>query len=151
MRARSLIAALSAFSLFAYTAIASARSLVTRDELEHCDRHFGQSKSNCDHQHNNRAYSELRTFTGVASYYWEGKQVATGARFDPDGLTAAHRTLPLGTRLRVTNLASSRSVVVTVNDRGPFIAGRVLDLSRGAAKVLGMIERGIARIEASVL
>jgi rare lipoprotein A len=77
--------------------------------------------------------------------------VATGARYNPDGLTAAHRTLPFGTRLRVTDLISNRSVVVTINDRGPFIAGRVLDLSRGAAQQLGMIGRGVTRIKASVI
>jgi rare lipoprotein A len=92
-----------------------------------------------------------RDFSGIASYYWEGSRVATGARFNPDGLTAAHRTLPFGTQLRVTDLVSNRSVVVTVNDRGPFVAGRVLDLSRGAARVLGMTERGVTRIKASVM
>jgi rare lipoprotein A len=92
-----------------------------------------------------------REFVGTASYYWEGSRVASGARYNPDGLTAAHRTLPLGTQLRVTNLATNRTVVVTVNDRGPFVAGRVLDLSRGAARVLGMIDQGVARIRATVL
>jgi rare lipoprotein A len=92
-----------------------------------------------------------REFTGTASYYWEGSRVATGAHYNPDGLTAAHRTLPFGTHLRVTDLATNRSVVVTVNDRGPFVAGRVLDLSRGAARELGMIDRGVARIRATVL
>jgi rare lipoprotein A len=92
-----------------------------------------------------------RDFSGIASYYWEGSRVATGARFNPDGLTAAHRTLPFGTQLRVTDMISNRSVVVTVNDRGPFVAGRVLDLSRGAARVLGMTDRGVTRIKASVM
>src|SRR5215475_4277133 len=90
-------------------------------------------------------------FSGIASFYWEGTHVATGARYNPDGLTAAHRTLPFGTRLKVTDLVSARSVVVTINDRGPFIAGRILDLSRGAAVALGMTERGVTRIKASVL
>ena len=92
-----------------------------------------------------------RDFSGTASYYWEGSQVASGGHYDPDGLTAAHRTLPFGTRLQVTDLISNRSVVVTVNDRGPFVAGRVLDLSRGAAQALGMIQRGVTRIHASVM
>jgi peptidoglycan lytic transglycosylase len=93
----------------------------------------------------------VREFSGKASYYWEGSRVATGARYNPDGLTAAHRTLPFGTHLRVTDLISQRSVVVTINDRGPFIAGRVLDLSRGAAMVLGMTERGVTPIKATVM
>jgi rare lipoprotein A len=92
-----------------------------------------------------------RNFSGIASYYWEDSLVATGAPFNPDGLTAAHRTLPFGTHLRVTDLVSRRSVVVTVNDRGPFVDGRVLDLSRGAARVLGMLERGLTKIKAVIL
>ena len=90
-------------------------------------------------------------FSGKASYYWEGSRVATGARYNPDGLTAAHRTLPFGTRLRVTDLISKRSVDVIVNDRGPFVPGRVLDLSRGAAVVLGMTGRGVTPIKATVM
>jgi rare lipoprotein A len=92
-----------------------------------------------------------RDFSGMASYYWEGSQVASGGRYNPDGMTAAHRTLPFGTRLQVTDLISKRSVVVTVNDRGPFIAGRVLDLSRGAATALGMTNRGVTPIKATVM
>ena len=92
-----------------------------------------------------------RDFTGMASYYWEGSRVADGERFDPQRLTAAHRTLPFGTRLWVTDLISQRSVIVTINDRGPFVRGRVLDLSLGAAKALGMTARGLTRIKAVVM
>lgn len=92
-----------------------------------------------------------RDFTGVASYYWEGARVADGGRFEPDRLTAAHRTLPFGTRLWVTDLMSQRSVIVTINDRGPFVRGRVLDLSLGAARALGMTARGVTRIRAVVM
>jgi rare lipoprotein A len=92
-----------------------------------------------------------RDFTGIASYYWEGSRVADGRRFDPERLTAAHRTLPFGTRLWVTDLISQRSVIVTINDRGPFVRNRVLDLSLGAAKALGMTARGITRIRAVVM
>jgi rare lipoprotein A len=97
------------------------------------------------------ATSGAREFSGKASYYWEGSRVATGARYNPDGLTAAHRTLPFGTRLHVTDLISKKSVDVIINDRGPFIAGRILDLSRGAAVVLGMTGRGVTPIKATVL
>jgi rare lipoprotein A len=90
-------------------------------------------------------------FSGTASYYFEGRRVASGARFDPDGMTAAHRTLPFGTRVHVTDLNSGRSVDVTINDRGPFVRGRVLDLSRGAAQALGMMARGVTRIRASLI
>jgi rare lipoprotein A len=88
---------------------------------------------------------------GVASYYYQGRVVASGARFNPDGLTAAHRSLPFGTRLRVTHMGNGRSVDVVVNDRGPFIGGRVIDLSRGAARVIGMIGQGLARVSFTIL
>ena len=83
---------------------------------------------------------------GKASYYSSGSRTANGEHFNPNGRTAAHRSLPFGTRLRVTNVSNGRSVVVRVNDRGPFIHGRVLDLSRGAAKVIGMVAAGTASI-----
>lgn len=92
-----------------------------------------------------------KSFSGAASYYKHGARVASGARFNPHGMTAAHRTLPFGTKIRVTDHRSGRSVIVTVNDRGPFIRGRVLDLSLGAAKALGMVGRGVARVHAEVL
>jgi rare lipoprotein A len=78
----------------------------------------------------------------ITAYYWEGRYTASGARFDPDGLTAAHRSYPFGTRLTVTNPRNGKSVVVTVNDRGPFVKGVSLDLSRGAAKTIGMLSTG---------
>ena len=76
---------------------------------------------------------------GVASYYHAA------------GLTAAHRTLPFGTRVRVTNVANGRSVVVRVNDRGPFIRGRSIDLSHGAAQAVGMTEAGVAEVRMEVI
>jgi rare lipoprotein A len=88
---------------------------------------------------------------GVASYYWQGQRTATGAWFNPSGMTAAHRTLPFGTKVRVTHLGSGRSVVVSINDRGPYIAGRIIDLSKGAAGVLGMHKQGVARVRVTVL
>jgi rare lipoprotein A len=86
---------------------------------------------------------------GRASYYGErfrGRRTASGERFDPDALTAAHRTLPFGTRLRVTNLRTGRSVVVRVTDRGPFHGSRVIDLSKAAARRIGMVRSGTARV-----
>jgi rare lipoprotein A len=88
---------------------------------------------------------------GVASYYWQGQRTATGARFNPSAMTAAHRTLPFGTRVRVTHLGNGRTVDVLINDRGPYIAGRIIDLSRGAAGVIGMHGQGIARVKVTVL
>jgi rare lipoprotein A len=82
-----------------------------------------------------------------ASFYASGALTASGERFDRDGFTAASRTLPFGARLRVTNTANGRSVIVRVNDRGPFVRGRGLDLARGAADALGMIESGTAMVK----
>jgi rare lipoprotein A len=92
-----------------------------------------------------------RCFDGLASYYSEDSLVATGARFDPNGLTAAHRWLAFGTRVRVSDPSTGRSVVITINDRGPFVPGRVLDLSLGAARALGMQSRGVGRVHGEVL
>jgi rare lipoprotein A len=84
-----------------------------------------------------------------ASWYGQefaNRPTASGERFDPYKLTCAHRTLPLGTRLRVTNLLNGRSVMVRINDRGPYVRPRELDLSYGAARALGMIGRGVTRV-----
>ncbi len=86
---------------------------------------------------------------GRASWYgpgFAGRKTASGERFNPEELTAAHRTLPLGTKVRVTNLHNGRSVLIRVNDRGPFIRGRDLDLSAGAARELRMTGRGVAQV-----
>ncbi len=91
---------------------------------------------------------------GVASYYggrFHGRRTASGVRFDMNSMTAAHRTLPFGTRVRVTHLGNGRAVDVRINDRGPFIGGRIIDLSRGAAGVIGMHQQGVARVKVTVL
>lgn len=97
------------------------------------------------------SYSGSGGGSGIASYYWQGQQTASGARFNPNGMTAAHRTLPFGTRVQVTNHSNGRSVTVTINDRGPFIKGRVIDLSRGAASAIGMTGQGLARVSYTVV
>jgi rare lipoprotein A len=89
--------------------------------------------------------------TGMASYYASGKRTANGEIFNPHGLTAAHRSLPFGTRLKVTNIKTGKSVVVRINDRGPFSGRRVLDLSLGAAKVIGLTRMGVAKVNFVVL
>ena len=91
---------------------------------------------------------------GAASYYadrFHGRKTASGERYNKQALTAAHRTLPLGTRVRVTNAKNGKSVVVKINDRGPFGKGRILDLSREAAEELRMIRSGVARVQLEVL
>ncbi len=86
----------------------------------------------------------------VASWYgkkFNGRTTASGEKFDMYAMTCAHRTLMFGTKLRVTNPDNNRSVIVRVNDRGPFIRGRGLDLSYGAAKKIGMVQKGVARVK----
>jgi rare lipoprotein A len=96
--------------------------------------------------------AEIKTASqGVASFYTEGTQTASGEKFDTHDLTAAHPTLPFGTKLRVTNVASGRSVTVRVNDRGPFVPGRVVDVSYSAAQTLGMVGSGIAKVKLDVV
>ena len=92
--------------------------------------------------------------SGMASYYGDahaGNRTASGERFDPDGMTAAHRSLPFGTKLRVTDPATGRSVIVRVNDRGPFHKGRILDLSEAAARELGIVRRGRAMVQIALV
>lgn len=88
---------------------------------------------------------------GVASFYTEGTQTASGEKFDTHELTAAHPTLPFGTRLRVTNVATGRSVTVRVNDRGPYVRGRIVDVSYSAAETLGMVGAGVANVRLDVV
>jgi rare lipoprotein A len=88
---------------------------------------------------------------GIASYYWQPQPLASGGRFNPNAMTAAHRTLPFGIRVRVTRQDTGRSVVVTINDRGPYIQGRVIDLSRRAAQEMGMTGQGLARVTVDVI
>jgi rare lipoprotein A len=90
-------------------------------------------------------------YDGVASFYGEGQRVASGGRFNPNAMTAAHRSLPFGTKVQVTDKHSGRKVVVTINDRGPFKKGRIIDLSRAAARALGMGHRGVSRVHVAVL
>jgi rare lipoprotein A len=87
----------------------------------------------------------------LASFYSHGRRTASGERFDPHGLTAAHRTLPFGTRVRVTNLATGRSVTVRVNDRGPYVRGRSIDVSSSAAQMLGITRQGVAKVKLDVV
>jgi rare lipoprotein A len=88
---------------------------------------------------------------GVASFYTEGSRTANGEKFDTNELTAAHPTLPFGTRLRVTNVATGQAVTVRVNDRGPYVPGRVVDVSQSAANALGMVGAGIAKVRLDVV
>ena len=97
-----------------------------------------------------RGYDEV----GMASWYgrdFHGKKTANGQTYNMYGVSAAHKTLPLGTRVQVTNLENNESVVLVINDRGPFVNERILDLSYGAAKRLGTVERGVAKVRVTAL
>ncbi|UOM36828.1 septal ring lytic transglycosylase RlpA family protein [Acuticoccus sp. I52.16.1] len=92
--------------------------------------------------------------SGVASYYgkrFHGRRTANGERFNMNALTAAHRSLPFGTKVKVTNPRTGRSVTVRINDRGPFHGGRSIDLSRAAAAKIGMVDAGVAKVKIEIL
>ena len=101
-------------------------------------------------RHNNASPTRMAS-QGIASFYTEDQETASGEKFDTNDLTAAHPTLPFGTRLRVTNVETGRSVTVRVNDRGPYVAGRVVDVSHSAADALGMVGSGIAKVKLDVV
>jgi rare lipoprotein A len=91
---------------------------------------------------------------GIASFYhdkFHGRKTASGQIYNRNIPSAAHKTLPLGTKVKVTDTKTGKSIVVKVNDRGPFIGGRIIDLSRSAARQLGILKRGLARVEVEVL
>ncbi|MFD2239225.1 septal ring lytic transglycosylase RlpA family protein [Aureimonas populi] len=96
----------------------------------------------------------VRTVSGPASWYgpgFHGRKTANGERFDMNGLTAAHRSLPFGTKVRVTNRNNGRTVTVRINDRGPFHGNRVIDLSRAAASRLGIVSSGVGSVRLDIL
>ena len=98
--------------------------------------------------------AQVKTQTGIASWYgkkFHGRTTANGEIYDMNGMTAAHKTLPFNTRVRVVNLDNGRVVVVRINDRGPFVKGRIIDLSRKAAGKVGMLNAGLANVRLEIL
>jgi rare lipoprotein A len=142
----------TAFALIAATLLvggsiteASAKSRHHR----HHSSHSHQAKSNWLDA--NASIRSSGSFSGKASFYGNesGSKTASGQRFNQNSMTAAHRSLPFGTKLRVTH--RGQSVVVTINDRGPFVKGRVLDLSKGAARAIGLTGAGVGHVTAEVV
>lgn len=91
---------------------------------------------------------------GLASFYsheFKGRRTASGLRFDPLGMTAAHKTLPLGTSVRITNLENGRTVTATINDRGPYVRGRIVDVSYALAQQLGFVKAGMAKVKIEIM
>ena len=142
----------TAFALIAATLLVggtiSDASAKSRHHRHHA-RHSQEAASNWLNA--NASIGSGRGFSGMASFYGNesGSKTASGQRFNQNAMTAAHRSLPFGTKLRVTH--RGQSVVVTVNDRGPFIRGRVLDLSKGAARAIGLTGAGVGHITAEVV
>jgi rare lipoprotein A len=128
---------------------ASAKSRHHRHHSHHAKTHSAGSW--LDSNASIGSQSSGRGFAGKASYYGNesGSKTASGQRFNQNAMTAAHRSLPFGTKLRVTH--RGQSVVVTINDRGPFIRGRVLDLSKGAARAIGLTGAGVGHVTAEVV
>lgn len=128
----------------------SEASAKSRHHRHHHSGHVAKAAGS-DWRNANASIQSTRSFSGIASYYGNesGSRTASGQRFNQNAMTAAHRTLPFGTKLRVTH--GGRSVVVTVNDRGPFVRGRVLDLSTGAARAVGLTGAGVGRVTAEVV
>jgi rare lipoprotein A len=109
--------------------------------------------SGCSGLERTQTKEGLRSTTGLASYYgneFSGRITASGEKYDPDKLTAAHRSFPFGTRVRVTNLGNGKSVVVRINDRGPHKAGRIIDLSQRAAREIDLLVVGTAKVSVQV-
>ncbi len=97
------------------------------------------------------AAGEPHAMEGIASFYWQFERTANGETYDPKSLTAAHRTLPFNTQVKVVNLANGKSTVVRINNRGPYKAGRVIDLSEAAADAIEMRSRGLVPVKLEVI
>ena len=95
--------------------------------------------------------AEANTQTGIASWYQMGHTTANGESYKPDGMTAAHRSLPFGTVVQVKNLSNGQTVRLRINYRGPFVGGRIIDVSRGGARKLGLMGSGTARVQVTTL
>ena len=156
-RPRTAIAFVAATLLVGGTATEASAKSRHHHRYSHHHRHHAQDDSNATSNWRNANASMTpsqgtgHSFSGMASYYGNesGSRTASGARFNQNAMTAAHRSLPFGTKLRVTHGGSS--VIVTINDRGPFVRGRVLDLSTGAARAIGLTGAGVGRVTAEVV
>jgi rare lipoprotein A len=150
-RSRTAFALIAATLLVGSVTEASAKSRHHRHHHHHA--HHAAKAAGSDWRNANASMGSTsgHSFSGMASYYGNesGSRTASGARFNQNAMTCAHRSLPFGTKLRVTH--RGQSVVVTVNDRGPFIKGRVLDLSTGAARAVGLTGAGVGRVTAEVV
>jgi len=151
-RSRAALAVVAVTLLVGGTATeASAKSRYHRHHHSDEAHHKAGTSSEDANTSNTLSAAIGRVFSGLASFYGNesGRETASGQRFDQNKLTCAHRSLPFGTKLRITH--GDRSVVVTVNDRGPFVRGRILDLSTAAARAVGLTDEGVGRVTAEVV
>jgi rare lipoprotein A len=148
----------TALALFAATLLVGGSITEASAKSRHHHRHHHASNSSNGGSSVREANAAIapssgsgHSFSGMASYYGNesGSKTASGQRFNQNAMTCAHRSLPFGTKLRVTH--GGQSVVVTVNDRGPFVHGRVLDLSTAAARAVGLTSAGVGRVTAEVI
>lgn len=100
---------------------------------------------------NSQEVTKNHKLTGKSSFYWQGKQTASGRFFDPSQMTAAHRTLPFGTVVEVTNASNNKKVIVTITDRGPYYGNRVLDLSKGSFGKIADHKSGVVEVKIKIL
>ena len=148
----NLIRSRTAFALIAATLlIGGSVSEASAKSRHHHSHHAAKSGSDWRDANASMGSSGGSGFSGMASFYGNesGSKTASGQRFNQNAMTCAHRSLPFGTKLRVTH--RGQSVVVTVNDRGPFVRGRVLDLSTGAARAIGLTGAGVGKVTAEVV
>lgn len=129
-------------------ASSAERMTTNKPEVKLLSKSTQKSRSSLSKKQNHKVQ------TGVASYYgpgFHGRRTANGEKFNMHAMTAAHRTLPFGTKLKVTNTRNGQHTIVRVNDRGPYIGGRVIDLSVAAAKQIGSIQSGVANVKIEVV
>lgn len=134
--------------------LGNAQPLAYNGQLRMRDGSLPGASDETNLQHNGVAYAVRSSSSGMASWYgpgFHGRRTANGERFNQNAMTAAHRTLPFGTLVRVTNVENGQSAIVRINDRGPFIRGRIIDLSVGAARAIDMYSDGVASVRLEVL
>lgn len=155
-RPRTAVALIAATVLLSGAATTEASARSRHHHRHHAHHHHHHHHADNGWRDSNASigsgsFGGGRSFSGMASYYGNesGSRTASGQRMNASAMTAAHRSLPFGTKLRVTH--NGRSVVVTINDRGPFVRGRVLDLSTGAARAIGLTGAGVGRVVAEVM
>lgn len=129
----------------------NVREKIAKEIVKELDLAVNSSKEN-----SKESEEEKVTFfqTGGASFYggkWNGRRTANGEIFNSSKLTAAHKTLPFGSKVKVTNLSNGKSVIVRINDRGPFIKGRVIDLSHAAFSVIENVSKGVTKVKLEIL